>query len=125
VAIVLGPLGTDCVFLCAAGEIVADGTDFRNSAHLRFKADIFVPCGGRYVFSGNFLEWYILMDGSVCRPEAVNISNVGALVDHEGKPHYKFIVEGANLFFSQQARLFLEKRKVVLYKDSSANKVCE
>ncbi|KAF8529291.1 NAD-specific glutamate dehydrogenase [Hysterangium stoloniferum] len=85
-----------------SGEIVADGTDFRNSAHLRFKADIFVPCGGR--------------------PEAVNISNVGALVDHEGKPHFKYIVEGANLFFSQQARLFLEKRKVVLYKDSSANK---
>lgn len=30
-----------------AGEIVPDGTDFRNGAHLRFKADIFVPCGGR------------------------------------------------------------------------------
>ncbi|KIJ45958.1 hypothetical protein M422DRAFT_29602 [Sphaerobolus stellatus SS14] len=85
-----------------SGEVVADGTDFRNSAHLRFKADLFVPCGGR--------------------PEAVNISNVGALVDHEGKPHFKYVVEGANLFFSQQARLFLEKKKVVLYKDSSANK---
>lgn len=58
-------------------------------------------------------------------PEAVNISNVGALVDHEGKPHFKYIVEGANLFLTQQARLFLEKRKVVLYKDSSANKVSE
>ena len=30
-----------------AGEIVLDGTDFRNTAHLRFKADLFVPCGGR------------------------------------------------------------------------------
>lgn len=30
-----------------AGEIVLDGTDFRNAAHLRFKADLFVPCGGR------------------------------------------------------------------------------
>lgn len=58
-------------------------------------------------------------------PEAVNVSNVGALVDHEGKPHFKYIVEGANLFLTQQARLFLEKRKVVLYKDSSANKVGE
>lgn len=86
-----------------SGEIVSDGTDFRNSAHLRFKADLFVPCGGR--------------------PEAVNISNVGTLVDHEGKPHFRYVVEGANLFFSQQARLFLEKRKMVLYKDSSANKV--
>ncbi|KAL1664697.1 Glutamate/Leucine/Phenylalanine/Valine dehydrogenase-domain-containing protein [Schizophyllum commune] len=85
-----------------SGEIVVDGTDFRNGAHLRFKADLFVPCGGR--------------------PEAVNISNVAALVDSEGKPHFRFIVEGANLFLTQQARLFLEKRKVILFKDSSANK---
>lgn len=86
----------------AAGELVVDGTDFRNTAHLRFKADLLVPCGGR--------------------PEAVNISNVAALVDSEGKPHFKYIVEGANLFLTQQARLYLEKRKVVLFKDSSANK---
>jgi len=85
-----------------SGEIVLDGTDFRNGAHLRFKADLFVPCGGR--------------------PEAVNISNMAALVDADGKPHFKFIVEGANLFLTQQARLHLEKRKVILFKDSSANK---
>ena len=52
----------------------------------------------------------------------MNISNVAALVDAEGKPHFKYIVEGANLFITQQARLLLEKRKVVLFKDSSANK---
>jgi NAD-specific glutamate dehydrogenase len=57
-----------------------------------------------------------------CRPEAVNISNVAALVDSEGKPHFKYVVEGANLFFTQQARFYLEKRKVLLFKDSSANK---
>ncbi|KAJ7083022.1 NADH-dependent glutamate dehydrogenase [Mycena epipterygia] len=85
-----------------SGELVIDGTDFRNAAHLRFKADLFVPCGGR--------------------PEAVNISNMAALVDAEGKPHFKYIVEGANLFITQQARLFLEKRKVILFKDSSTNK---
>ncbi|KAN0087658.1 Glutamate/Leucine/Phenylalanine/Valine dehydrogenase domain containing protein [Tylopilus felleus] len=85
-----------------SGEVVLDGTDFRNGAHFRFKADIFVPCGGR--------------------PEAVNISNVAGLCDTEGKPHFKYIVEGANLFITQQARLYLEKRKVVLIKDSSANK---
>ncbi|KAJ8591101.1 NADH-dependent glutamate dehydrogenase [Rhizopogon salebrosus TDB-379] len=85
-----------------SGEIILDGTDFRNAAHFRFKADLFVPCGGR--------------------PEAVNISNVAALTDTEGKPHYKFIVEGANLFFTQQARMHLEKRRVVVFKDSSANK---
>lgn len=55
-------------------------------------------------------------------PEAVNISNMAALIDAEGKPHFKYIVEGANLFLTQQARLHLEKRKVVLFKDSSANK---
>lgn len=85
-----------------SGETVPDGTDFRNSAHLRFKADLFVPCGGR--------------------PEAVNITNVAALFDSEGKPHFNYIVEGANLFFAQQARLYLEQRKVVLFKDSSTNK---
>ncbi|KAI9573508.1 NADH-dependent glutamate dehydrogenase [Boletus coccyginus] len=85
-----------------SGEVILDGTDFRNGAHFRFKADLFVPCGGR--------------------PEAVNISNVAALCDTEGKPHFKYIVEGANLFLTQQARLYLEKRKVILFKDSSANK---
>lgn len=34
-------------FFLPAGEIIVDGTDFRNSAHMRFKADMFVPCGGR------------------------------------------------------------------------------
>jgi len=98
----------DCESVCVltvsltAGEIIVDGTDFRNSAHMRFKADLFVPCGGR--------------------PEAVNISNVASLVDHDSKAHFKYIVEGANLFLTQQARLFLEKRKVILFKDSSANK---
>ncbi|KAF8158475.1 NAD-specific glutamate dehydrogenase [Crassisporium funariophilum] len=85
-----------------SGEVVLDGTDFRNGAHLRFKADLFVPCGGR--------------------PEAVNISNMAALIDADGKPHFKYIVEGANLFLTQQARLHLEKRKIILFKDSSANK---
>ena len=85
-----------------SGEIIADGTDFRNNFHFRVKADLFVPCGGR--------------------PEAVNISNVNKLVDSDGKPHFKYVVEGANLFFTQQARFWLEKKGVVLYKDSSTNK---
>ena len=53
----------------------------------------------------------------LARPEAVNISNVVALVNSEGKPHFKYIVEGANLFSTQQERLDLEKRKVCLFKD--------
>lgn len=35
--------------MTVAGEVVLDGTDFRNGAHLRYKADLFVPCGGRCV----------------------------------------------------------------------------
>ena len=49
----------------------------------------------------------------LARPEAVNF--VAALVDSEGKPHFKYIVEGANLFFTQQERL--ESRKVCPFKD--------
>ena len=58
----------------------------------------------------------------MCSPKAVNISNVAALVDSEGKPHFTYVVEGANLFFTQQDRLYLEQCKVVLSKDPSANK---
>jgi glutamate dehydrogenase len=86
-----------------SGEIIPDGTELRNNFHFRVKADLFVPCGGR--------------------PEAVNISNVNLLIDTEGKPNFKYVVEGANLFFTQQARLFLERKGVVLFKDSSTNKV--
>ncbi|GAA5864051.1 hypothetical protein JCM3774_006364 [Rhodotorula dairenensis] len=84
------------------GELVVDGTDFRNGAHLRYKADIFVPCGGR--------------------PESVNVNNVSQLWDAEGVPFFKYIVEGANLFITQGARLQLEKKGVILYRDASANK---
>ena len=87
----------------SGGEVIPDGTEFRNNFHFRVKADLFVPCGGR--------------------PEAVNISNVAQLVDGDGKPNFKYVVEGANLFFTQQARFFLEKKGVVLFKDSSTNKV--
>lgn len=57
------------------GDIVADGTDFRNSAHLRYKADILVPCGGR--------------------PESINVNNVSQLWDADGVPNFKYIVCGA------------------------------
>jgi len=62
-------------------------------------------------------------DETCVRPEAVNISNVSNLVDAESKPHFKYVIEGANLFFTQQARFWLEKKGVVLFKDSSTNKV--
>ena len=51
------------------------------------------------------------------------MSNVSTLIDKETKrPRFKVIVEGANLFFTQEARLFLEKHGVIIFKDASANK---
>ncbi|KAK0548231.1 NAD-dependent glutamate dehydrogenase [Tilletia horrida] len=85
-----------------SGEVIPDGLAFRNSAHLIYSADLFVPCGGR--------------------PEAINVSNVNKLFNKEGKCNFKALVEGANLFCSKQARLELEKRGVILFPDASTNK---
>jgi len=89
------------------GAQIEKGLIFRNNFHLEGTlldgVDLFVPCGGR--------------------PAAVNISNVQLLYDNElKKPRFKYIVEGANLFFTQDARLQLEKWGVILFKDASANK---
>ena len=86
------------------GELVVNGLEFRNSFHLdkKFSADLFVPCGGR--------------------PASININNWTQLIDKKGNPRFKFIVEGANLFITQDARLRLEEQGVILYKDASANK---
>ena len=86
------------------GEKVENGLEFRNTFHLhpQFKADIFVPCGGR--------------------PSSITINNWTRWLNENGEPRFKVIVEGANLFITQQARLRLEEKGVVLYKDASANK---
>ncbi|ORZ31905.1 Glutamate/Leucine/Phenylalanine/Valine dehydrogenase-domain-containing protein [Catenaria anguillulae PL171] len=42
-------------------------------------------------------------------PGAVDIANVHHLLREDGTSVYKYIVEGANLFFTQEARLRLEK----------------
>ncbi|MDP2915580.1 MAG: NAD-glutamate dehydrogenase [Candidatus Aminicenantes bacterium] len=86
------------------GEKVENGLEFRNMFHLHplFKADIFVPCGGR--------------------PASITINNWTTYLNDGGEPRFKVIVEGANLFITQQARLRLEEKGVVLYKDASANK---
>lgn len=70
----------DLVYLPTAGEVVADGTDFRNGAHLRYKADILVPCGGR--------------------PESINVNNVSKLWDADGVTNFKYIVEGGEASIS-------------------------
>ena len=85
------------------GTAVENGTLFRNAFHLSDYAqcDVFVPCGGR--------------------PEAVSASNVQQAF-RDGRCLYGSVVEGANLFFSEAARLQLERAGVVLFKDASANK---
>ena len=86
------------------GERVESGLDFRNAFHLhpKFAADLFVPCGGR--------------------PASVTINNWQDYLDDKGRPRFKVIVEGANLFITQQARLRLEEKGVIIFKDASANK---
>eukprot|EP00835_Amoeboradix_gromovi_P004411 NODE_342_length_10579_cov_0.629389.p1 type:complete len:1031 gc:universal NODE_342_length_10579_cov_0.629389:5309-2217(-) len=83
--------------------IVSSGLAFRNEFHLlqEYKFDLFVPCGGR--------------------PESIDLSNVGRLITN-GKCKFKWMVEGANLFITQDARLRLEQSGCVIFKDASANK---
>ena len=86
-----------------SGELVHNGTTFRNTFHLRDmeKYDIFVPCGGR--------------------PESIDFSSASRLIV-KGKSIIPYIVEGANLFITQEAKLRLEKAGCILFKDASANK---
>ncbi|KAH8704732.1 putative NAD dependent glutamate dehydrogenase [Talaromyces proteolyticus] len=86
-----------------SGEIVNNGMVFRNKFHLRNdqELDLFVPCGGR--------------------PESIDLGSVHKLIVN-GKSVIPYIVEGANLFITQDAKLRLEKAGCILYKDASANK---
>ncbi|HUX14459.1 MAG TPA: NAD-glutamate dehydrogenase domain-containing protein [Spirochaetia bacterium] len=86
------------------GSFVQSGMSFRNGFHLSkwMTADLFVPCGGR--------------------PKSINSTNWEHLLDEKGEPRIRWIVEGANLFITQDARLRLEEKGVVLFKDSSTNK---
>jgi glutamate dehydrogenase len=85
------------------GEVIGNGMTFRNTFHLRNTdlADSFVPCGGR--------------------PESIDLVSVNKLIKN-GKSTIPYIVEGANLFITQDAKLRLEKAGCILYKDASANK---
>ncbi|KAL2841205.1 Glutamate/Leucine/Phenylalanine/Valine dehydrogenase-domain-containing protein [Aspergillus pseudodeflectus] len=86
-----------------SGEVVHNGMVFRNLFHLRNDSayDTFVPCGGR--------------------PESIDLSTVGKLIK-DGKSTIPYIVEGANLFITQDSKLRLEKAGCILFKDASANK---
>ena len=73
------------------GELINNGTMFRNTFHLRDTGltDSFVPCGGR--------------------PESIDLSSVSKLIKN-GKSIIPYIVEGANLFITQDAKLRLRSR---------------
>jgi len=93
----LGPKG---VFMLAN---TPKGSAARNSMHNRVIADAFVPAGGR--------------------PSTVNGSNWREFLLEDGTPSARLVVEGANLFFTAEARAALfEHCKLPMIKDSSANK---
>ncbi|KAM0348675.1 hypothetical protein ACHAPU_004110 [Fusarium lateritium] len=86
-----------------SGEVVNNGTSFRNTFHLRDTGhvDCFVPCGGR--------------------PASIDLISVNRLIK-DGKSVIPYLVEGANLFITQEAKLRLESAGCILIKDASANK---
>jgi glutamate dehydrogenase len=79
-----------------------DGARVRNEMHNRVRSDVFVPAGGR--------------------PETINAANCARFIGEDGRPASRLIVEGANLFITQEARQKLYEAGVVIIKDSSANK---
>ncbi|AQZ14551.1 GDH2 (YDL215C) [Zygosaccharomyces parabailii] len=109
----LGPNGffvsvDDRDAILPSGVVVANGTTFRNTFHMDiFKyvdhVDLFVPCGGR--------------------PNSINLNNIQSYIDEKtNKCKIPYIVEGANLFIAQPAKVILEAHGCVLIKDASANK---
>ncbi len=74
----------------------------RNELFAKTAADIFIPAGGRpYTMSEK--NWQLFL-----RPDGV--------------PNVRAIVEGANIFFTDEARRRLQDKGVMIIKDSSANK---
>jgi glutamate dehydrogenase len=87
------------------GTLVESGMAFRNNFHLSHlsRGDFFIPCGGR--------------------PAAVTVDMAHKFAFlPDGSLRFKYVVEGANLFFTQQAREVIEKAGVIVFKDASANK---
>jgi len=80
-----------------------EGVKARNSMHNRVQADAFIPAGGR--------------------PNTINVHNYNHFLNADGTPSSPLIVEGANLFVTDEARqLLFEEAGVIIVKDSSANK---
>jgi glutamate dehydrogenase len=99
---------------------VVDGASFRDNFHFSplINTDVFVPCGGRpaSVTLQNVHRFINLPD---IKGEKMLAGEVDV---PKGALKFKVIVEGANLFITQDARLALEKCGVVVIKDATANK---
>ncbi len=74
----------------------------RDNLYATVEAEIFIPAGGR--------------------PYTVKESNWSKFLRADGKPSSLAIVEGANIFFTPEARKKLVESGVIVIKDSSANK---
>ncbi len=95
-------------YLMKNGKLEEDWLLANETHHLyshnlhQVKTDVFIPGGGR--------------------PRTLNIKNYKHFLDKNGVPTSKAIVEGANLYLTEEARTALEKLHVLIIKDSSANK---
>ncbi len=93
---------------CQAGELheewlsVDEFYSQFNNLPFTVEADLFIPGGGR--------------------PETIDMDNWQKFFNHEGQPSARAIVEGANSFITPAARIELQKKGIVLLRDSSANK---
>jgi len=103
--------------------LVEDGEAFRNTFHFSkyCMADTFVPCGGRPASINIENVHQLVLGVPGVTGQAMLDGKVGNLAGTD-KLRFKYIVEGANLFITHDARLALESVGVILIKDSSANK---
>lgn len=74
----------------------------RNTLHATVDADVFIPAGGR--------------------PYTVNSDTWKLFLKKDGSLSCKAVVEGANIFFTEEARERLQEAGMLIFKDSSANK---
>eukprot|EP00466_Bigelowiella_natans_P013511 jgi/Bigna1/40131/e_gw1.39.81.1 len=80
----------------------ADGRAMCDSMHNRVESDAFLPAGGL--------------------PNTIRMNNWQNFLVDGKKPSSKLIVEAANIFIEQEARVKLTESGVLIVKDSSANK---
>nr|WP_280712765.1 NAD-glutamate dehydrogenase domain-containing protein [Desulfobaculum xiamenense] len=85
-----------------AGAGTPEGVRLRDTLHNTAEADLFIPAGGR--------------------PETINDGNWRQFLLPDGSPSARAVVEGANIFFSPQARTELERHGVLIAQGASANK---